>query len=130
MKMKKSLIIPLIIVSVILIVGVSLYRYAIESPWYISAAEAKRRIVEKKVDLILDVRTPLERETLGFYPNSVHIPSGELNEETVGKAIHHKNARILVYCNTGQRARVATEKLHELGYKNAYYIAGPHTSIM
>ena len=127
--MKRSLFFSLIFFSVLLILGVSLYKYAIDSPYRISAEEAKQRITGKKIDLILDVRTQMERDTLGLYPNSVHIPSADLDTKAA-EAIPHKNTRILVYCNTGQRARLATEKLREMGYKNTFYISGPHTSIL
>lgn len=127
--MKTGLFIISIVVSVILILGVSLYKYAIDSPYRITAEEAKRRLSEKKVDLVLDVRTQMERDTLGLYPNSVHIPSADLDTKAA-EAIPHKNTRILIYCNTGQRARLATEKLREMGYKNTFYISGPHTSIL
>ena len=36
---------------------------------------------------------------------------------------------ILVYCNTGQRARRAAEVLRKLGYKNVYYIESSYTSL-
>lgn len=127
--MKTGLFIISIVVSVILILGVSLYKYAIDSPYRITAEEAKRRLSEKKVDLVLDVRTQMERDTLGLYPNSVHIPSADLDTKAA-EAIPHKNTRILIYCNTGQRARLATEKLREMGYKNTFYISGPHISIL
>lgn len=127
--MKKGLFIISIIVSVILILGVSLYKYAIDSPFRISAEEAKQRISGKKIDLVLDVRTQMERDTLGLYPNSLHIPSADI-ETKAAEAIPHKNTRILVYCNTGQRGRIATEKLREMGYKNTFYISGAHTSIL
>lgn len=127
--MKKGLFIISIIISVILILGVSLYKYAIDSPFRITAEDAKQRIAEKKIDLVLDVRTQMERDTLGLYPNSLHIPSADL-ETKAAEAIPHKNTRILVYCNTGQRARLATEKLRGMGYKNTFYISGPHTSIL
>lgn len=127
--MKTGLFVISIVVSVILILGVSLYKYAIDSPYRITAEEARQRLSEKKVDLVLDVRTQMERDTLGLYPNSVHIPSADLDTKAA-EAIPHKNTRILVYCNTGQRARLATEKLREMGYKNTFYISGPHTSIL
>ena len=103
--------------------------YAINSPYRISAEEAKRRIKTKNIDIILDVRTNLERKTLGFYPGSKHIPSGELDKRILSE-IPDKNARILVYCNTGQRARAAVDKMIRLGYKNVVYISGSHVSIL
>jgi rhodanese-related sulfurtransferase len=40
-----------------------------------------------------------------------------------------KSIRILAYCNSGQRARAAIDKLHALGYTNAVYIVGMHTTL-
>ncbi len=44
------------------------------------AEEAKRRLKAGEIDVVLDVRTDLERSTLGSYPNSVHIESADLSE--------------------------------------------------
>ncbi len=117
------------IVSILVVLGVSLYKYAMNSPFRISSAEAKKKIAEKKFDSIVDVRTQVERDTLGFYPKSLHIPSNEI-EQKAASVLPDKKAHILVYCNTGQRARSATEKLNALGYKNIQYIAGPHTTLL
>jgi len=106
-----------------------MYSYAIDSPYRINSDYAKQLIQDKKIDLILDVRTNLERNTLGSYPGSVHIQSSEL-EELMPKNYPDRNIRILAYCNSGQRARIATEKLHYLGYVNALYIATSHVSLM
>ena len=119
-------IIFLILLAIVLLYA---YRYAMNSPYRIEAEEAKKRIASGDVDVILDVRTVLERNNLGFYPNSLHIPSGEL-ESKVEEAIPVKSTRIIVYCNTGQRARAAVEKLRKLGYMDVAYISGNHTTIM
>lgn len=116
------------IVAFLTIIGVALYKYATDSPHRISSEEAKRRISAKEIDVVLDVRTDTERKTLGIYPASLHIQSADLPVEAP-KQLPNKNARILAYCNTGHRARMATDKLHELGYKNAVYISGQHTSL-
>ena len=42
----------------------------------------------------------------------------------------NKNDGILVYCNTGQRARKAAEKLKKLGFKNVFYIASTYKTIL
>lgn len=117
------------IVAFLTIIGVALYKYATDSPHRISSEEAKRRISAKEIDVVLDVRTDTERKTLGIYPGSLHIQSADLPAEAP-KQLPNKNARILAYCNTGHRARMATDKLHELGYKNAVYISGQHTSLI
>jgi len=115
----------------VIIVGlvVAMYFYARSSPYLISAADAKRRIAARQITTVLDVRTNAERATLGAYPNSIHIPAALLTERAP-IAIPDKAAAILVYCNTGQRARAATERLHAMGYMNVVYIATSHASIM
>jgi rhodanese-related sulfurtransferase len=106
-----------------------LYRYAMDSPYRTSSDEAKKRIRTKEIDLILDVRTDAELRLLGVYPGSVHIQSADL-EAQMSRRYPDKSIRILAYCNSGQRARIATEKLHALGYVNAVYIAGPYQSLL
>lgn len=105
------------------------YRYAMESQYRISADTAKNLLASKQIDVVLDVRTNLERNTLGYYPGSVHIPRQEL-EKKMPMMYPNKGTRILVYCNTGQRARAATEILQGMGYTNAVYIVSGHRSIM
>jgi rhodanese-related sulfurtransferase len=106
-----------------------LYLYAVSSPYRISSETAKNLIKDGKIDLILDVRTDLERTTLGFYPDSVHIQSSDL-EKVIPINYPNKEIRILTYCNSGQRARAATEKLHALGYTNSVYIATTYLSLL
>jgi len=110
----------------LLIVGlIYLYHYTMNSPYRVSSDVAKILIKNNKLDLILDVRTPTEVTALGAYPGSVNIQSSDL-EKMMPKMYPNKNNLILTYCNSGQRARNATEKLHELGYINSIYIAsGP-----
>jgi phage shock protein E len=76
---------------------------------------------------VLDVRS-LAEYNLGHYNNAIHIPANELNEETLQNKID-KNDIIVVYCNTGTRARNATEKLHKLGYTYAFYIVETYMSL-
>ena len=108
------------VLAALVIVG---YIYAISSPLKISADEARRRIAAGEVDLVIDVRTAFERATLGSYDGSVHIPAASI-EAVVPDRVPKKETRILLYCNTGQRARAAAEKLERIGYKNVSYIVG------
>jgi rhodanese-related sulfurtransferase len=127
MKSRRIVIITIITVFVILLVRQA-YLYATDSPYRISSEEAKSRIQTGKIDLILDVRTLLERQTLGSYPGSVHVPSSDL-EAILTKAYPDKQTRILVYCNTGHRARLAVDKLQALGYVNAVYISSTYSTL-
>jgi rhodanese-related sulfurtransferase len=105
------------------------YQYAVSSKYRVSSEKAKEMIKDKKIDIILDVRTDIERNTLGYYPGSIHIQSSEL-EKRMKNEYPNKNLHIIVYCNTGHRARMATEKLHDMGYKNTMYISSTYNSLM
>ena len=121
--------VAIIVIILVAILVAALYGYARGSPYMIPAEEAKRRIAARQVDVVLDVRTPIERATLGAYPGSLHIPAAEIGDR-VPAAIPNKAASILVYCNTGQRARAATERLRAMGYQNVVYIPTSHASII
>jgi rhodanese-related sulfurtransferase len=105
------------------------YLYATDSQYRISSADAKQRIKSNQIDVILDVRTDIERTTLGSYPGSIHIQSADL-ERRMPKLVPNKQTRILAYCNTGHRARMATDKLHALGYDNVVYISSTYTTLL
>lgn len=117
-------------IAVLLVVLVYFaYQYAVDSPHRIPAETGKALLKDKKIDLLLDVRTDLERKTLGFYPGSVHIQSADLDER-MPREYPDKGIRILAYCNTGHRARMATDKLHKLGYKNVVYISSSYKTLL
>lgn len=112
----------------LIVVGMIIYYFydmATNSPYKISAEEAKRQ----RFDLILDVRTDLERKTLFSHPTSVHIQSADLEREMPSR-YPDKSIKILVYCNTGHRARLATDKLRSMGYSNSFYITSGPASIL
>ena len=116
------------VVGVLCVVAYKLYLYATDSPYRIEASAARKRLAAGEFETVLDVRTTLEREALGYFPQSLHIPGAELARRA-DRELPDKNAAILVYCNTGHRARAATELLHRLGYRNAVYIATPYTTL-
>ena len=118
----------LLCIAVVATVGYILHRYSrmfLEGPYRVDIDEARKT----KYDVYLDVRTQLERDTLGFYPGSIHIPSGEL-EERIAKEIPDKKTKMLLYCNTGHRAKLAAEKLRKLGYENAVYITESYRALL
>ncbi len=124
-----TLLIVALTVIILIITLIGLHRYANESPYKISTATAKKLLVENKFAGVLDVRTAAEREVLGYLPGSYHIPAVDL-DVIVQQMFPDKNVSLLVYCNTGQRARKAAEKLQALGYKNAVYIVGSYKELM
>ena len=122
----------LLFVSLLLLVGAAvfyfLYNMAVNSRWRISATEARRRLSVGEFDLVLDVRTAAERSTLGYYPGSVHVAAADLGR-VIPARYPDKSAAILIYCNTGHRARLASDALHALGYENVRYISSSHMSL-
>ena len=117
------------VVGVLVTVAYKLYLYATDSPYRIEASTARKRLSAGEFETVLDVRTALERDALGYFPQSLHIPGAELARRADRELPDKNAAAILVYCNTGHRARAATELLHRLGYRNAVYIATPYTTL-
>ena len=100
--------------------------YTFSGPNLISASKAQSMIETGKINAVVDVRTNKEYKA-GHYPGSINIPVNEINEITTSSL---PISGILVYCNTGQRARYASRKLEKLGFTRVYYIAGPYTTLM
>lgn len=88
--------------------------------------EAKEMIKDGTIQQVVDVRTKLEWDN-GHYKDAVHIPVTSINKDTTREL--NKDENVLVYCNTGQRARVGAEKLRALGFQNVYYIGGSYTKL-
>lgn len=101
--------------------------YSLSGIDLIPASQAKKLIKSGDLKQIVDIRTKMEYDA-GHYPNSTHLPVNKISEKTVKKL--DKNAATLVYCNTGQRARYAAEKMKKLGFKEIYYIDGTYSTIM
>jgi len=91
----------------------------------VSSKEANKLIRAGKIKKVIDVRTTSEYRA-GHYKGAVHIPVNTINKKTTA-GLPKKG--LLVYCNTGQRARFAAEKLEKLGFEDVYYIAGHYSSL-
>lgn len=63
---------------------------------------------------LLDVRTPQERQTLGQYPDALHIPVDELRSRLNEIP---KDKEILIGCQSGLRGHVAYRLLTQHGYR-------------
>ena len=72
---------------------------------------------KSKKNVLLDVRTP-EEFAAGHVPGAVNIDVKNPNfEEEIQKLDTKKN--YFIYCKSGVRAKLATEKMQEKGLKNA-----------
>jgi rhodanese-related sulfurtransferase len=116
-----------ILIGIVVILCIA-FLYSYSSPLRIDSSEAVRRIQKGEIDKVVDVRTDIEVQTLGAYPGSIHVPSADLAKRA--SSLFGKEDRLLLYCNSGQRARAAAEKLKTMGYSNVRYIAEPYVALM
>lgn len=84
---------------------------------------------KKRYHLIIDVRSPQEREEWGYYPNSIPISFDQLQKE-VTLLIANRDAHLLVYSNGDARAAIAAEKLYHAGYHSVSYLKGTYVEML
>jgi len=87
----------------------------------------------KRFRLVIDVRTPKEREELGYYPNSIPIEVDQLRSDVpflIGSGLRSLQSPILIYSNGDRRAQLAAEMLYHLGYTQVRYISKSYLSLM
>ncbi len=121
--MDNKLVIILIVVLLITIIFHIMYHYTMSSEYLISSAIAKD-MLELKLAKAIDVRTKLEYDA-GHYTTAIH--NNDITDTSTANL--NKNDIYIVYCNTGQRARQATTKLRDLGFKYVYYISSSYLSL-
>jgi len=110
--------------AILAVVLLAAYIYSESGSQKITTERAKALI--KQGASVVDVRTDIEWN-LGHYPNAIHIPTADIKHQNFLK---DKNEVIIVYCNTGQRARVAAEALRDQGFKNVFYISSTYVSLL
>lgn len=79
-----------------------------------------RELIQTHGAKVVDVRTQAEWNS-GHYKGAIHIPVSKIRELAPKKL--DRTDMIVLYCNTGTRARNAVDVFQELGYKNISYIA-------
>ncbi len=87
----------------------------------ISQEEAKR-IMDTETCIILDVRTA-EEYNEGHIENAINIDHEEINEKA-STLLPDKKVKILVYCRSGRRSKIAAQALAEMGYTNVLEFGG------
>lgn len=90
------------------------------------AYELLARNADNPAYVILDVRTPAE-VAAGKLPGAVNIDAESAGFEAALAGLDREK-NYFVYCRTGNRSSVATEKMHELGFKHVYDIQGGITA--
>lgn len=95
----------------------------------ISSSRARRMIDKGVITAVIDVRGETEWVN-GHYLDAKHIPFHTVSETMLRRNDIKKDDVILVYCNTGHRAKYASEMIKSFGFKNVFYIASNHASIL
>ncbi len=96
--------------------------------------EAKSRIKEMSPEQYQALASSKEKFTLidvredsewagGRAAGALHISRGTL-EKNIESAVPRKNARVILYCHSGNRSALAADTLQKMGYSNVYSLAG------
>jgi rhodanese-related sulfurtransferase len=88
----------------------------------IAPAALAARIAAGDAPVVLDVRTP-EEFAGGHIPGAVNIPHDQLSTR-MGELGASPDAEIVVHCQSGRRAGMAEDVLHEAGYTNVVDLDG------
>ncbi len=82
------------------------------------------KLMSKDSDFVLiDVRRPDEFEA-GHIPGAVQLTNETMTVENTLAVLPDKNQTIYVYCRSGRRSKLASQKLVDYGYKNVIEIGG------
>lgn len=87
----------------------------------ITASEAKAMMDQGGVTVV-DVRRE-DEYAAGHIPGSILV-SNEGIRDTQPEGLPDLDAVLLIYCRTGVRSRLASDKLVEIGYQNVYDFGG------
>lgn len=87
----------------------------------VTVAEVVKSVGTPDAPILLDVREPNETN-LGRIKGAVVIPRGTL--ETRVEAALPRDARIVIYCASGNRSAFAADTLQQMGYTNAVNLIG------
>lgn len=87
----------------------------------ISSDEALEMINSNKDVIVIDVRRKEEYQS-GHISGAINIPNESI--DTKIKELPDYNQTILVYCQSGNRSRQASNKLIKLGYQNVIDFGG------
>jgi rhodanese-related sulfurtransferase len=85
--------------------------------------EKLKEWMDQKLDVrILDVRSKKEYES-GHIPNAINIDYTEISAR-LSELEPYKNHKIVVYCRSGRRAKIAEKTLKKAGFSDVYHLNG------
>lgn len=89
----------------------------------VSMDEGLKMLSESENAILLDVRRPDEYQA-GHIPGAVLLTNETMTAEKAEGIIPSKTAKIFVYCRSGRRSKIASQKLAGYGYVNVVEIGG------
>ena len=89
----------------------------------ITSKEVFQEIEESQEDdfYIIDVRTPGEY-AYGHIPTAINVPLNTI--DTISDYVSSKDAKVIVYCQSGNRSKQAADQLLEIGYQKVFDLGG------
>ena len=87
-----------------------------------SMRDAKIELDADPTIVLVDVRTPQEHREQRI-PNSLLLPLADIPAKAT-QVLPDKDAKIFLYCRSGNRSRQAAMMLLSMGYTNVYDIGG------
>ncbi|MFA9397987.1 MAG: rhodanese-like domain-containing protein [Clostridiaceae bacterium] len=122
--MKKSMNVFILLIIFILPIILSSCTKEVSAIAYkdITAKQAKEELDNDSSIVLLDVRTQQEYDE-GHIKESILIPLDQLKSRAEGD-LKDKNAKIFVYCRSGNRSKQAAIILNDLGYTNVFDLGG------
>lgn len=87
----------------------------------VSASEVLKALGGPDAPVLLDVREPQETN-LGRLPGAIVVPRGTM--ETKIEALIPRDAKVVIYCASGNRSAFAADTLQVMGYTNVASMAG------
>ena len=112
-------------------IGAALYAVYASLKYYSLTGEGlvdASKVKSMNIDHIIDVRTQMEWN-MGHHKNAKHLPINKISKSSLNNLNIKTGDSIVVYCNTGQRARKAAEMIRKLGYTKVYYIESGWNSL-
>ena len=88
--------------------------------------EAAKEMMDTVDAIVLDVREQDEFDA-GHIPGAILLPVGTITADTAAAVIPEKDTVVLVYCRSGNRSKMASAALAELGYTEVYEFGGINT---
>lgn len=107
-----------LLIAAALIAGLYIKKFlTARSVKHYSPADVKEKMKNTRSSILLDVRTPAERNS-GNIKNSIHIPLHELRSRK-DELNKYKDKEIICYCRSGNRSVSAAALLRKSGFNAA-----------